>query len=73
MNEKDSVLKLVECAALGLIVEIVLKITHFVRDKTERMVQGEPLDVGLVFFEVFADGVELGENFFGFHTDLSIS
>lgn len=66
------VVEFVESAAFGLVIDVLLEVAHLVGDEAEDMVQRDPLEVGLVFVEVFADGVEFGEEGFGFHALLSL-
>ncbi len=66
------VFELVERAAFGLVVDVLLEVTHLVGDEAEDMVEGDPLEIGFVFVEVFADGVEFSEEGFGFHALLSL-
>jgi hypothetical protein len=61
------VFELFESASLSLVVDVLLKVTHLVGNEAEDVMEGEPFDVGLVFVEVLADGVEFGEEGFGFH------
>ena len=48
-------LELFEGTAFFLIIEIGLKVAHFVGDKAECVMEGEPFDICFVFVEVFSD------------------
>lgn len=61
------VVEFVKRTAFGLVVDVLLEVAHLVGDEAEDMVKGDPFEVGLVFVEVFADGVEFGDEGFGFH------
>lgn len=50
-------------------IKIFLKVPHVIRNKTKRMVQCEPLDIGGILGKIAALAVEFGENWFDLHPE----